>query len=224
MKMFNLLSNILRDPQSFIEEIQNSVDLKHKVLYALTASIVLFSIFGLILGANSSIEQAASSAIKLPLLFIMTATICFPTLFIFSALFGDKKSFLQYLAVLLSSLAIIGLLLVAFAPVVIFFMITTDHYVFFKLINIVIFTISGIAGLKYFYKGIQYDKDASAGDQKARANILKSWILLFGFVGSQLAWILRPFFGNPDLPFEMFRNMQGNFYLDLIASITKVFN
>ena len=27
------------------------------------------------------------------------------------------------------------------------------------------------------------------------------WIMLYGIVGEQMGWILRPFIGNPELPF-----------------------
>ena len=35
--------------------------------------------------------------------------------------------------------------------------------------------------------------------------LLYVWILLFGFVGTQLAWTLRPFFGSPGQDFALFR-------------------
>jgi hypothetical protein len=49
------------------------------------------------------------------------------------------------------------------------------------------------------------------------------WILLFGFVGTQLAWTLRPFFGDPDSPFALFREINGTFYTDILQTIGNVF-
>ena len=49
------------------------------------------------------------------------------------------------------------------------------------------------------------------------------WILLFGFVGTQLAWTLRPFFGDPDAPFALFREISGTFYTDILQTIGNVF-
>jgi hypothetical protein len=54
--------------------------------------------------------------------------------------------------------------------------------------------------------------------------ILYVWILLFGFVGTQLAWTLRPFFGSPDQPFEYFRNIDGTFYSDIFGTIGSLFS
>jgi hypothetical protein len=40
--------------------------------------------------------------------------------------------------------------------------------------------------------------------------------VLYGLVGSQLAWTLRPFFGAPNQPFQLFRDIEGNFYQQVI--------
>jgi len=56
----------------------------------------------------------------------------------------------------------------------------------------------------------------------ASMTLLYIWILLFGFVGTQLAWTLRPFFGSPDEPFAIFRNLEGTFYSDIFATIGKL--
>ncbi len=53
--------------------------------------------------------------------------------------------------------------------------------------------------------------------------LLYIWIGLFGFVGTQLAWTLRPFFGSPDEKFEVFRNIEGTFYADIFRTIGHLF-
>jgi hypothetical protein len=53
----------------------------------------------------------------------------------------------------------------------------------------------------------------------ASMTLLYIWILLFGFVGTQLAWTLRPFFGSPGEPFGLFRHIDGTFYGDLFRTI-----
>ena len=59
----------------------------------------------------------------------------------------------------------------------------------------------------------------AAGDRPASMLLLYIWILLFGFVGTQLAWTLRPFFGNPGQPFELFRDIDGTFYSDILSTL-----
>jgi hypothetical protein len=50
-------------------------------------------------------------------------------------------------------------------------------------------------------------------------SLLYIWIVLFGFVGTQLAWTLRPFFGSPGQPFGLFRHLSGTFYGDILQTI-----
>jgi hypothetical protein len=59
--------------------------------------------------------------------------------------------------------------------------------------------------------------------QPARLGLVYIWILLFGFVGTQLAWTLRPFFGDPDEPFALFREISGTFYGDIFQTIGRLF-
>jgi hypothetical protein len=59
----------------------------------------------------------------------------------------------------------------------------------------------------------------AAGQRPASMTLLYIWILLFGFVGTQLAWTLRPFFGSPGEPFGLFRNIGGTFYADIFRTI-----
>jgi uncharacterized membrane protein len=59
----------------------------------------------------------------------------------------------------------------------------------------------------------------AAGERPASMLLLYIWILLFGFVGTQLAWTLRPFFGSPGKPFELFRDIDGTFYSDILSTL-----
>ena len=57
---------------------------------------------------------------------------------------------------------------------------------------------------------------------KTRINILRFWLGLYAFVGCQLAWTLRPFFGAPGQAFELFRPREGNFYISVIHSLLEI--
>jgi hypothetical protein len=64
---------------------------------------------------------------------------------------------------------------------------------------------------------------AQAGEKPASMTLLYVWILLFGFVGTQLAWTLRPFFGAPTEDFSLFRHIEGNFYGAILSAIGNLF-
>jgi len=38
------------------------------------------------------------------------------------------------------------------------------------------------------------------------------WTVIFGVVGGQMAWVLRPYFGNPNEPFVWFGPRTSNFF------------
>lgn len=42
--------------------------------------------------------------------------------------------------------------------------------------------------------------------------VISCWMVAFGLVGAQMGWILRPFVGAPNLPFEFFRSRNSNFF------------
>ena len=65
------------------------------------------------------------------------------------------------------------------------------------------------------------DTDAEPGDPRIVRQIFGTWILIYGVVGAQMGWILRPFIGTPGQPFEMFRERESNFFaafLDVLRS------
>ncbi|MEA5603868.1 actin-binding WH2 domain-containing protein [Nostoc sp. UHCC 0252] len=223
IQQFGVLVNLLRDRQSFLEEIRQEIRLQNKISSLFVSSSIFFALYGGIIGASHSWAQALSGAIKLPAFYLLTLIICFPTLFFFNVLFGSRSSIQQHFVVLLTSVSVISVLLFSLAPVTLFFLITTpDSYQFFKLLNVFIFGITGIFGVKFLYEGMQLLSQQDEVGKKTRTTILRSWLLLYAFVGMQLGWFLRPFFGAPDTKFELFRAVKGNFYLDIVAAISEI--
>ncbi|TDC46454.1 hypothetical protein E1258_29445, partial [Micromonospora sp. KC207] len=66
-------------------------------------------------------------------------------------------------------------------------------------------------------------RTAPEAQRPASMTLLYVWILLFGFVGTQLAWTLRPFFGSPGEGFALFRSIEGNFYAEIVRTIGSLF-
>ncbi|MEB3217455.1 MAG: actin-binding WH2 domain-containing protein [Nostocales cyanobacterium 94392] len=222
-KHFNVLLSLLRDRQSFLEEIRQEIRLQSKTNSLLVSSSIFFAIYGAIIGASHGWMQALTSTIKLPAFYLLALFICFPTLFFFNVLFGSRSTLQQHFVVLLTAVSVISVLLFSFAPVTLFFLITTpDSYQFFKILNVFIFGITGSFGVKFLYDGMQLLSQQDEVGKGTRTTILKSWLLLYGFVGMQLGWFLRPFFGAPGTKFELFRAVQGNFYLDIVAAISEI--
>jgi hypothetical protein len=54
--------------------------------------------------------------------------------------------------------------------------------------------------------------------------IFRVWIVVFGLVGAQMGWVLRPFVGNPNLPFTWFRGRESNFFQAVLQTLQNLFS
>ena len=52
--------------------------------------------------------------------------------------------------------------------------------------------------------------------------IFQIWVIIYGLVGAQMGWLLRPFIGSPDLPFAWYRERGGNFFEAVFSQIEKL--
>ncbi|MCK5832331.1 hypothetical protein KAH81_01540 [bacterium] len=214
----NILSSIIRDRESFYDEVLKTDNNGILIIKMILGSLLLFSVYGISMGLYNSIPQAISAAIKVPVLFILSLIICSPALFIFNILLGSKLSLAQSLAMILSAFVMAGCILASFAPIVIFFMLIGSSYTFLRLLHIAIFTIAGLTSMKTLNDGLVYACEEHSVYPKQGVQIFKIWVIIFAFVGTQLAWNLRPFLGNKDLQFQLFRKQDGNFYSHFIRT------
>jgi hypothetical protein len=54
--------------------------------------------------------------------------------------------------------------------------------------------------------------------------VFNCWVVIFGLVGAQMGWILRPFIGDPGAPFEWFRQRQSNFFEAVFRTLWGLFS
>ncbi|MEM1310443.1 MAG: actin-binding WH2 domain-containing protein [Cyanobacteria bacterium P01_D01_bin.71] len=219
MNHFSTLISLLRDRDTFLTEIQDHKKVESKILSLIIASSLFFAIYGAIIGASNSWQQMLVSMVKLPALYLLTLLICLPTLYFFDILFGSRADFKQYVVLSLTTVSVISVLLFSFAPITLFFLISIRDYHFFLLLNVAIFSLTGFVGVNLFYRGVRQVLEFSEKTPPIRNRLLLFWLVLYGLVGSQLGWTLRPFFGAPDETFQLFRNIEGNFYSQVIKSL-----
>lgn len=135
MKHFAILMYFLRDRHKFLEEISKGVRLENKIVALLISSSAFFALYGAIIGSFSGGLQMVASAIKLPVLYLITLAICLPTLYFFDVITGSKRSFGQYMALLLASMSIIGVMLFSFAPIISVLAVYSPFFTLFLPIN-----------------------------------------------------------------------------------------
>ena len=54
--------------------------------------------------------------------------------------------------------------------------------------------------------------------------VFRCWVVLFGLVGAQMGWVLRPFIGNPTMPFVWIRGRDSNFFQGVMHALAGVFS
>ncbi|MBI5035169.1 MAG: actin-binding WH2 domain-containing protein [Chloroflexi bacterium] len=223
MSSLTIIESILRDRHLFFDEIRQGKGLSEKMRAMFISSIVFLALYGAVMGSTHSLWQALSSGFKLPLLFLATLIVCAPTLYFFNLIFGSNQSLSQNVALMLTAITVTAVVLLSFAPIVLFFLLTSSNYQFFKLLNVGVFTVAGIVGVIFLIQGMSL-VSASGGSDGARARqiVVQLWIVVYAFVGSQVAWTLRPFVGAPSMKFELFRQLGGNFYTNIVASIGEI--
>jgi hypothetical protein len=271
-----IIERLLRDRDGVWRQIIDERGLGTMSLRMLASSSLSFALYGVVLGASHSWAQALTSFAKLPLLFLATLAICLPTLYLFNLVFGARLSVMQAVTLILVPITVTAVLTLAFAPISLFFLITSNSYAFFKLLNVAILVLTAVVGLRFLTAGmtafnahqvevaraaealvateakepalvaaapapappVEHDvlprgawqhyspppraDQLPAGQRPASMTLLYIWIALFGFVGTQLAWTLRPFFGSPDEPFALFRDVNGTFYADIFTTIGRL--
>jgi hypothetical protein len=206
-------------------EILNDAEFSRRYVIKQVLIILLFTfLYGIVMGSYNGVLQSMVTGIKVPCLIFLSLLICFPALFVIQYMIGSTMSIYQMANIILSGFIVFSTIALSFSPIVIFFMITSNNYAFLKLLHVAIFTFSGIFAIKTIINGLTYSCEKKNIYPKLGMKIFKIWIIIFAFVSSQLAWNLRPFVGNNELPFELFRKHESNFYVAVIQSVVNIFN
>lgn len=213
--------SIIKSSEALCNDVVNDVALKNKLMRLTGIVLAGGAIYGFSMGLRHSLLQAAVSALKVPALFFITLLICLSTLHFLGLLFGSRLSLSQTLTVLLTGVAVNSVLLASFAPISIFFLLSGSSYEFLMLMHVLIFIICGAAGLTYIHKNFHYIRRLSGDESGNVGFLLPIWMMLYMFVGSQMAYILAPYVGR-ESTFMLFRIPQDNFYTYLWDIITNL--
>jgi hypothetical protein len=219
----DFLSALLSDRERFFEEVVEGVDLGRKLRYSLATLLTLSALYGAMAGAYSGALQAISAGVKLPLLFLASFAVCFPAFFVVQVLLGSRLKLLQLAVLVAGALSLTTVLLAAFIPIPAFFLITGANYYFQHLLHIAIVFVCGLFGMYALHDGLAVVCEKRGVYPRKALTIVRVWAVIFGFVGVQMAWNLRPFLGDRNQPFQVFGRYEGNFYAAVIYSVKKLF-
>lgn len=178
----------------------------------------LMGTFGGIIGER--LWMVFFSALKVPLLLIITFLVCIPSFFVLNTLLGVRGDFSEAFNGLVATQAALTILLLSLGPYTLLWYASFADYNAALFFNAFIFGSASVAAqwlLRRYYQPL------IARNPRHRV-LLRIWILLFAFVGIQTAWILRPFVGAPHLPPQFFRaEAWGNAYVALAEKAQLMF-
>jgi hypothetical protein len=199
-------------------------------------------------GAGMGMAQLIAAMIKVPALFLLTLVVTFPSLYVFNALIGARLDFASALRMLMAAIVVNLAVAASFGPIVGFFTLSTTSYPFMVVLNVALLGVAGVVGLGFLLTALRRLVSAAAmrsahsngaplapppgpveaeereglstgGSASAAGAIFFVWVVIYGLVGAQMGWLLRPFIGHPNLEFQIFRAREGNFFLGLFEAL-----
>jgi hypothetical protein len=203
--------------------------------------------------AGSGWLQLVYSAVKVPMLFVLTLLITLPSLYVFNALVGCRLVFSAVLRLLVAALGVTLAVLASFGTIVVFFSLCSTSYPFMVLLNVLMFAVAGILGMNFLLQtlhrlavarsAVAWEQQSTSAPQQPEPEatiappappplpelgaidrlegqtlgrhvktVFTIWVLVFGLIGAQMGWVLRPFIGSPSAPVTFFRAREGNFF------------
>lgn len=176
-------------------------------------------LYGFTLGLWRAPLQSLYTAIKFPLLIFLTCAGNALLNGILAQVLGSTLSFRQTSLAILMSFALTSLILGALSPVSLFVLCNTPplnsdatllgHSVTL-LVHVFFIACAGVIANRRLYRLLE----KVSGSRATARRVLFGWLGGNFLLGSQLAWVLRPFIGSPKLAIEFLRDdpLRGNFY------------
>ena len=172
----------------------------------LCSVVVLGALYGAAMGAyglsvGAGVERAVwpmlFGALKVPILLLLTGALSLPTFFVLYTLMGLRDDFSLVLRALLATQVGLSAILASLAPFTLlcYFSLPTSsaYYPIAVLWNFAMFGVASVSSqaILRFHLRPLWRRDAR------HRSMLRAWILIYGFIGVQLAYVLRPFIGDP---------------------------
>jgi len=188
--------------------------------------------YGAAMGWWRDPQQALFTAIKLPLIILLTTIGNALLNAMLAPLLGLNLPFRQSFAAILMSCTIAATILGAFSPLMAFLVWNAPAmssktpavgvYNFILLAHVTAIALAGITGNARLFQLLH----RLGGSRRVAQTVLIAWLAGNLFLGSQLSWILRPFVGSPQLPVQFLRPsaFHGNFYETVFRTLGQVFH
>lgn len=187
-------------------------------------------IYGATLGLWRDGLQSVFTAIKFPLLVFLTCGANAAFNGCLGQLLGSGMGFRQTTLAILMSFAVTAILLAAFAPLMLFLLWNTPPlaegnalggHSITLLAHVGTIAFAGVIGVHRLFRLVVQTSGSAAAAQR----VLLGWLAGNLLLGTQLAWVLRPFIGSPGSAVEFLRSdpLRGSFFEAVWHALHHVF-
>lgn len=179
--------------------------------FLVIAVAALYALYGVTMGVFRGVGAGLFSGLKLPLLYLATLLVCFPAFYVLNCLYAQRLSARQCLRMLVLATSTNAVALASFAPISLFFTLTTSRagYTFLVLLQVAVFGVSAL--LSVVVIGMIFRATAASLGRRLRPALVVTWAALYAVVLSQMSWVLRPWIGTWTLEYAPFRPIGGSF-------------
>jgi hypothetical protein len=176
------------------------------------------AVYGAVMGAFGGFDgdrplQILFSAIKVPMLILVTTMLAMPSYFVVNALFGLRNDFGQAFRAVVSTQTAVAIVLAALAPFTALWYASTKDYNEATTFNALMFAVASLAAqwvLRKRYAPL-------VARNRRHLWMMRAWLVAYAFVGIQMGWTLRPFLGQPGVAVSFFRgSAAGNAYVIVV--------
>lgn len=169
-------------------------------------TLVFGAFYGAVMGSYNfdgahRLLQMLYAAIKVPMLLLATSLLCLPGFFVMNTVLGLREDWREALRAIHAAQAALSIALASLAPFTRFLYFCSENYRAALLFNTGMFALATLAG---HWVMVRYYRRLTARQPRHRL-MLRFWVVFYAFVGIQMAWMLRPFIGSPDMRTAFFR-------------------
>ncbi len=179
------IASILRSPADFTEQIRDTAKIGRLIAFLTAAALVGAAVFGFAIGSFVDWKVALLDALKMAGVVAFSFALCCPTLYVFACMGGSRLPAVRLCALGLVSMATLGCLLAALAPILWLFSVSTETLGFIVLFSFLL----GLVAVAFAGRPIL---GAAAKGIVASGAGLWMWLILFFIVALQTTTLVRP--------------------------------
>jgi hypothetical protein len=201
-----------------------------RLLTWLLVAVVGSAAFGASIGWWRAPEQAIYTAIKFPVVILLTVFGNSILNAMLAPLLGVDIGLRQSFLAIMMSFTIAAAILGAVSPLMVFLIWNTpplhlaksagSAHAFILLSIVLVIALGGVAANLRLFQLLK----KLGGNRRNALRVLFAWLAGNLFLGSQMSWIFRPFIGSPGLPVQFLRDdaWKGSFFESVIHAVRRL--